>query len=91
MARWPKLAFVVLVLALAPRGARADDLPEQRLACQEEARRNIKGPNRIDQDLYKRVMERRQLFVRDCMALRPRDIEQTGSVRMPIPPKRPPA
>jgi len=90
MARRPKLAFVVLVAALAASSsARAADLPDQRLACQEEARRSIKGPTRVDQELYLRVVERRQLFVRDCMTLGPRDIEQTGSVAVPLPPKRP--
>jgi len=86
----PKLAFVVLVAALVTSaGARAADLPEQRLACQEEARRSIKGSSRIDPDLYKRVVDRRQLFVQDCMALGPPDVEQTGSVGVPLPPKRP--
>ena len=90
MARRSKLAFIILVVALATScGARADDLPEQRLTCQEEAHRSIKGPNRVDQELYLRVMERRQLFIRDCMALGPRDIEQTGSIAKPLPPKRP--
>src|SRR5215211_1561711 len=86
----PKLAFVVLLAVFAASaGVRAADLPEQRLACQEEARRSIKGPSRIDPDLYRRVVDRRQLFVRDCMALGPQNIEQTGSVGVPLPPKRP--
>ena len=90
MARRPKLAFVALVVALAAScPARADDLTEQRVTCQEQARRSIKGPKHIDQELYTRVMERRQSFVRDCMALGPRDIEQTGSIAVPFPPKRP--
>ena len=90
MARRPKLAFIVLVVALATSsGARADDLPAQRLACQGEGRQSIKGPNRVDPELYARIMERRQLFIRDCMARGPREIEQTGSIAVPVPPKRP--
>jgi hypothetical protein len=67
-------------------------LPELRLACQDESRKLFKGPRRMDPDLYKRVVERRQLYVRDCMGTGPRDIELTGSSTsktMPLPPRRP--
>jgi hypothetical protein len=39
-------------------------LPELRLACQDESRKLFKGPRRIDPDLYKRVIQRRQLYSR---------------------------
>ena len=90
MASRPKLALIALLATCASlHGAKAADLSDQRLACQEEARRSIKGPSRLDQSLYEKVVERRQLFVRDCMALGSRDIEHTGSVSVPLPPKRP--
>ena len=90
MAKRRTLALVALAVALAASGsARADDPPRQRVTCQEEARRSIKGPKHIDQELYGRVMERRQSFIRDCMTLGPRDVEQTGSIAAPLPPKRP--
>ncbi len=90
MASRPKLAFIVLLTTCAGlHGAKAADLSDQRLACQEEARRSIKGPSRLDQALYQKVVERRQLYVRDCMALGLREIDVTGSLGVPLPPKRP--
>jgi hypothetical protein len=87
-----RVAVVAFATALSvTSGASAADLPEQRLVCQQEARQNIKGPPRIDLDLYKRIVERRQLYVRECMANGPRDVEQTGSIVAPLPPRRPAA
>ena len=86
----PEFAIIALAAGLAiSSAARADDPPERRLACQEESRRNIRGPRRIDLDLYKRVIERRQLYIQDCMTNGLRDVEQTGSISVPIPPNRP--
>ena len=65
------------------------DLSEQRLDCNQEPRRNIIGPRRVDVDLYRRVVERRQLYVRDCMASEPQEIGHTGSASAPLPPRRP--
>ena len=89
MAHGLKLAALLAVLLALPSGVRAEDLPEQRLACQHEARQNVRGPRQIDLDLYKRIVERRQLYVRDCMAMGSRDVDQTGSLSAPLPPKRP--
>ena len=66
----------------ARAGVLTVDLPSA-LICQQEARRSIKGPSRIDPDLYRRVVDRRQLFVPDGMALGPQDTEQTASVSAP--------
>ena len=82
------LGLMAAVLA-APSVAQGFESPEQRLACHDEARRRIKGPLRVDVDLYRRVVERRQLYVQDCMANGLRDVDQTGSIRVPLPPKRP--
>ena len=86
----PRPAGIVfaLVLTSAP-GTRAADLPEQRLACQQESRRHISGPRRLDAELYRRVIERRQLYVLNCMTNGPRDVGQTGSLPVPLPPRRP--
>ena len=90
MATRPMLTIAILAVALAAStGARAADGPEQRLACQEESRRQITGPRRVDPELYRRVVDRRRLYVQECMGAGPRDIEQTGSISVPLPPKRP--
>lgn len=86
----PKLATVVFAAAIAVlSGARAAELPELRLTCQGEARRNIRGPRRVDVDLYRRVVERRTVHVETCMSNGPQDIEQTGAIPVPLPPRRP--
>ena len=67
-------------------------LPDLRLACQEESRKRFTGPSRMDPSLYKRVVERRQLYVRNCM-----DVASTGpalpssamSATARLPPPRP--
>ena len=67
-------------------------LPQLRLACQDESRKLFKGPRRMDPDLYKRVVERRQLYVRNCIDSEPQDVELTGSstsTTIPLPPRRP--
>jgi hypothetical protein len=73
--------------ALGCRGVRAADLPEQSLACQEESRRQITGPRRVDPDLYRRMVDRRRLYLLKCMVAGPLDIEQTGSISVPLPPE----
>ena len=90
MAHGPKFVLFALVLVLAiPSGASGADLPGQRFVCQQEARQHIRGPRQVDLDLYRRSVERRQIYVRDCMSSGPRDVEETGSVSVPLPPKRP--
>jgi hypothetical protein len=89
MARRPKLLLALAFALAAPTLAAASDLPEQRQACQEEARRHIRGPSRVDLDLYKRVVDRRLLYVQDCMLNGPEDVGATGSVTVPLPPRRP--
>ena len=85
----PTLAIVFAATVLAASaGARADD-SDRRLVCREVARQHFHGPMRLDPELYRRVIERRQLYVRECMAKRPQEVEQTASVPMPLPPKRP--
>ena len=67
-------------------------LAELRPACQDESRKLFKGPRRMDPDLYKRVVERRQLYVRSCIDSGPQDVELTGSstsTTIPLPPRRP--
>jgi hypothetical protein len=81
--------FALTTLLLSAPGAMATDLPDQRLACQEEARRNIKGPKRVDLDLYRRVVDRRHLFVQECMLAEAKEVDETGSVAPPLPPKAP--
>ena len=86
----PKLALAALVLSLAATSdAGADDLSAQRLVCQQEARQHIKGPRRADLEIYRLSVERRQTYVRDCMETGPRDVEETGSLAVPLPPRRP--
>ena len=84
----PKLAIVFAAVA-ALSSARAAELPELRLICQEEARRNIRGPRRVDLDLYRRVVERRIVYVENCMSNGPQDVEETGALPVPLPPRRP--
>ena len=82
----PKLATVVFAATIAVlSGARAAELPELRLTCQ----RNFRGPRRVDLDLYRRVVERRTVYVETCMSNGPQDIEQTGAIPVPLPPRRP--
>src|SRR5215208_4323397 len=84
-----KLTIVIVAAVLcASFRAGATDLGERRLSCQEEARQHIR-PRRVDLDLYMRVVELRQLYARDCMTTGPRDVEQTGALPVPLPPKRP--
>ena len=86
----PKLVTVAFAAALAAlSGARAAELPEQRLTCQGEARRNIRGPRRVDVDLYRRIVERRNVYVENCMSNGSQDVEQTGTIAVPLPPRRP--
>ena len=87
-----RLAIVGLATGLAAlSGTREGDSAELRLGCHQEARRNVRGPQRIDVGLYRIVVARRQLYVRDCMANGSQDVEQTGSISVPFPPKRPSA
>ena len=87
----PKLAVLGFAAVLAgSSGAGAADLWEQRLACQEEDRQHIR-PSRADLDLYRRAVERRQLYVQHCMTNGLRDVQHTGSTLVPLPPKRPEA
>jgi hypothetical protein len=87
-----KLAIVALAAGLtALSGTRVVDSAELRVECHQEARRSIGGPQRIDVGLYRIVVARRQLYVRDCMANGSQDVEQTGSISVPLPPMRPPA
>jgi hypothetical protein len=67
----------------------AIDLSQRRLDCNHESRRDVMGPRRVDVDLYRLVVERRLLYVRDCMAMEPQEIGHTGPVSAPLPPKRP--
>src|SRR5215207_586294 len=84
-----KLTIVIVAAVLcASFRAGATDVGERRLSCQEEARQHIR-PRRIDLDLYMRVVERRQLYARDCMTAGMPDVEQTGTLAVPLPPKRP--
>ena len=85
----PTLAIVLAAALAASAGARADASPDRRLVCQEESRRHFSGPKRIDPELYRRVIERRQFYIRNCMVNAPQDVEQTGSIPVPLPPKRP--
>ena len=86
----PKLATVLLVAALAAAfGAIAADRQEQRVACQDESRLHIKGSRRVDVGLYMRLVERRQLYILDCMEDASRDVEQAGAIPLPQPPARP--
>ena len=85
-----KLGVVVLAVALAASGAaRASDRVERRVACQDEAKRHIRAPRAVDLDLYRRVVERRQLYVQECMLSGPPERELTGAMSVPLPPKRP--
>jgi hypothetical protein len=70
-------------------GFSAIDLSERRLDCNHESRRNVMGPRRVDVDLYRLVVERRLLYVRDCMAIEPQGLGTTGPISAPLPPKRP--
>ena len=86
-----KLKRTILGIAaglVALSGTRVVDRPEQRLDCNQESRQHIKGPRTTDLTLYKLIIERRQLYVRDCMLNAP-DIEETSSIPIPLPPKRP--
>jgi hypothetical protein len=56
-------------------------LPELRLACQEKSRKLFKGPRRMDPDLYKRVVERRLVYVRDCMDDESQKVEEAAVSR----------
>jgi len=98
----PKLAVLLLAGTLGTsRGAGALDTPiasvgdettyssEQRFACQAESRRRFKGPRRVDAGLYARVVERRHVYFVDCMATEAQDVQQTGSILVPQPPRRP--
>ena len=85
----PILALAVCAALTAPSAGQGAESPAQRLGCQEEARRRIKGPLRIDVELYRRVVERRQAYVQECMANGLRNVEQTGSTSTPLPPRRP--
>ena len=85
------IAITILSAVAAWSGALAADLSEQRLACQQESRHNINGPRHVDVGLYTRVVERRKLYILDCMENGPRDVEQTGSIAIPWPPPRPDA
>jgi hypothetical protein len=82
-----RLTLVILGLAasLASLSGRSViDLSERRLDCNQESRRNIIGLRRVDVDLYRRVLERRRLYVHDCMAKWTQGIEHTGPVSAPI-------
>jgi hypothetical protein len=57
------LAIVAFVASFPALSGPVVDRPEQRLDCNQESRRNIKGPGRVDVDLYRRVVERRQLYI----------------------------
>jgi hypothetical protein len=87
-----KLAIVVSIAALTATSAvrAADDLPEQRMACQAESQRHIPGRSGAGVELFRRTIERRAQYVSTCMATGPRDVEQTGSTSPPLPPKRGP-
>jgi hypothetical protein len=83
-------SLTLLLLATLPAlGAGTADLPELRRSCQEESQRHILGRPRAGVELYERSVERRQVYVRDCMASGGREPVQTGSISVPIPPKRP--
>ena len=93
----PRGLFVAIWLAsasvmLAPLVASADEnLPAKREACQVQARQQIKAP-RKGVDLYRLVVERRQAYLRDCMARVPHEEITTGAVPLPpipVPPRRP--
>jgi hypothetical protein len=86
-----KLAIVVSIGALTATSAvRAAELPEQRMACQAESQRRIPGRSGAGVELFRRTVERRAQYVSTCMATGPRDVEQTGSTSLPLPPKRGP-
>jgi hypothetical protein len=85
----PKLSLVVFTIVAETLGARASDLPGQRIACHDESRRHIPGRRGGDTELFRRTFERRAQYVSICMANGLRDVEQTGSVSAPFPPKRP--
>jgi hypothetical protein len=92
----PRGLFVAIWLAssglmITPLVASADgNLPTKREACQTQARLQIKAP-RKGIDLYRLVIERRQVYMRECMARIPSDENTTGSVHSPVllPPRRP--
>ena len=84
-----KLSTVVFAAILAALSSARAELPEQRLTCQEQARRNIRGPRRVDLDLYRRVFERRTVYIENCISSGAQDVEQTGAIPVPLPPRRP--
>ena len=93
----PRGLFVAIWLAsasvmLAPLVASADEnLPAKREACHMQARQQIKALYK-GVDLYRFVIERRQVYLRDCMARVPNEEITTGSVGsspIPVPPRRP--
>ena len=85
------IAIAILSGVAVWSGAVAADLSEQRLACQQESRRNINGPRHVDVSLYTLVVERRKLYILDCMENGSQDVDQTGSIAIPRPPPRPDA
>jgi hypothetical protein len=69
----PTLGLLLAGLLLAPAPSRADeDLPAKRNACQIEARHRIKPRGRaMDRAMYQAIVDRRQNFIRACMAKAP--------------------
>ena len=85
------IAMAILSGVAVWSGAVAADLSEQRLACQQESHRSINGPRHVDVGLYTLVVERRKLYILNCMENGSREVEQTGSIAVPRPPPRPDA
>jgi hypothetical protein len=59
---------------------------EQRASCRAEARQRVARPRHVDLDLYGRVLERRRLYVEQCMASRLRSPDETGAAGEPSSP-----
>jgi hypothetical protein len=63
-----------------PTGTPGSDLPQRRETCQADARHRIKARKNAGQEIYVVLVERRQTYVRECMARMETDPTTTGSV-----------
>jgi len=86
-AKLATVALAVLLGAVAKESAAANPA-DQRLACQEEARQRVTSPRRVDLDLYSRLLERRRVYVKECMTNGLRQRAQTDATFVPVSSKR---
>jgi hypothetical protein len=83
---YPKFLSIALGLftaglLTAPSALRADEeLAAKRASCQMAARERIKPPRAGSIELFQITIERRQAFVRECMARAPLDPVGTGAL-----------